>query len=64
LPARQCPTIGHLRSRRRYVTSPIIGTAHGRTGIGWLLMKALNPRTPLNVFAIIAGGLVIATMST
>ncbi len=59
------PQIGHITQAQaaHYVALYWGGAMVGR-GIGWLLMKALDPRVLLGVFAIIAGMLVITTMST
>ncbi len=59
------PQIGNITQAQaaHYVAYYWGGAMIGR-GIGWLLMKALNPRTLLGIFAIVAGALVITTMST
>ncbi|MEO8777457.1 MAG: sugar MFS transporter [Rhodanobacter sp.] len=59
------PQIGHIdqATATRYVSLYWGGAMVGRF-FGWLLMKRLNPRTILGVFAILAGALVIITMLT
>jgi FHS family L-fucose permease-like MFS transporter len=47
----------------RYVALYRGGAMVGRF-VGWLLMKAIDPRTILSVFAVAAGVLVVTTMST
>jgi FHS family L-fucose permease-like MFS transporter len=59
------PQIGDIdaSTATRYVGMYWGGAMVGRL-IGWGLMKVINPRTVLGVFAVIAGLLVIATMAT
>ena len=59
------PQIGHIdpATATRYVALYWGGAMVGRF-VGWLLMKSINPRTILSAFAVVAGLLVLTTMST
>jgi len=59
------PEIGHIDPAvaTRYVALYWGGAMVGR-GVGWLLMKAIDPRRILSAFAVVAGLLVLTTMTT